>query len=118
MYTANRLFYVEFYARDPERTKAFFGDVLGWTFKAYGPDYTEFSDGAMTGGIVRGDRRSRIADGGVLLVTYTPELERMRDLVVKHGGTITQDIFAFPGGRRFHYAEPSGNELSICALDE
>jgi predicted enzyme related to lactoylglutathione lyase len=113
----NQIIYVEYYATDLEKTKAFFTSVFGWKFTDYGPDYMAFGDNEFGGGFARGSRRSRISDGAAAVVIFTRELERMREAVQQHGGTITQDIFAFPGGRRFHFTEPSGNELAVCSLD-
>lgn len=117
MPTPNQLFYVEFQCRDLAATKAFFGSVFGWAFTDYGPDYADFTTGEISGGLTRSERCSRLSTGGVLPVIYAKELEAARDRVVAHGGRITDDIFAFPGGRRFHFTEPSGNELSVCSLD-
>lgn len=118
MLTPNHIFYVEFRARDLVATKAFFTAVFGWKFTDYGPDYADFQGAGVMGGLAREDKCSRLATGGALAVIFTREIEAMRDKVVQHGGRITDDIFAFPGGRRFHFTEPSGNELSVCALDE
>lgn len=117
MPTANQIYYLEFQTPDLAKTKAFFSAVFGWNFRDYGPDYSDFGDENFSGGLTRSPHTSRVASGGALAVIYTQELEVMRDKVVAHGGAITQDIFAFPGGRRFHFTEPSGNELSVCALD-
>lgn len=113
----NQIIYVEFQAADLTRTKAFFTEVFGWQFTDYGPDYVACGDNEFSVGFARGHRQSRLADGGALAVVYTHELERMRDSVKANGGTITKEIFSFPGGRRFHFVEPSGNELSVCSLD-
>jgi predicted enzyme related to lactoylglutathione lyase len=117
MPTPNQICYVEFYAKDLDKTKAFFTAVFGWTFTDYGPDYTVFGNTEFGGGFARGDRRSRLADGSVAVVIFTRELEKMCDEVVARGGSITEPIFSFPGGRRFHFTEPSGNELAVCALE-
>ncbi len=117
MPTPNSIIYVEYHAHDLERTKAFFTAVFGWKFTDYGPDYVAFGDNEFGGGFARGKRQSRIADGGAAVVIYNQELERMRDKVRAHGGIITQEIFSFPGGRRFHFTEPSGNELAVCSIE-
>ena len=113
----NQIFYVEFQTKDLEKTKAFFSKTFGWNFTDYGPDYSAFGDHEFGGGLVRADKRSRVDEGGVLPVLFTRELERMRESVVRNGGTVTREIFSFPGGRRFHFTEPSGNELSVCSLE-
>jgi predicted enzyme related to lactoylglutathione lyase len=116
MPTPNQICYIEFHAADLERTKAFFRTVFGWSFTDYGPDYTAFGNDDFGGGFARGERRNRLAEGGAAVVIFTRQLERTRDAVREHGGTITTDIFSFPGGRRFHFTEPGGNELAVCSL--
>ncbi len=111
----NKIYYIEFHASDLEKTKAFFEKVFGWTFTDYGPDYTSFVDGQIAGGFARSNKRSSQAAGGALVVILNPQLEETLRRVVEHGGKVTQEIFSYPGGRRFHFTEPSGNELSVCA---
>ena len=109
----NRIDYVEFQASDIPATRKFFEQLFGWKFTDYGPDYTAFEDGRIGGGFSRADKCSTIGAGGVLIVFYHPQLEEVRQRVLDVGGKITADIFSFPGGRRFHFAEPSGNECAI-----
>jgi uncharacterized protein len=113
MSTANQIDYVEFQAADLAATKEFFTKLFGWKFTDYGPDYTSFEDGRIAGGFAHADKKSTIEQGGVLVVFYYPKLEEIRDRVNQLGGKITADIFSFPGGRRFHFTEPSGNECAI-----
>jgi predicted enzyme related to lactoylglutathione lyase len=108
-----KLNYVEFHARDLEATKRFFTSAFGWSFTDYGPDYTAFSDEGLDGGFSRSDQSSSTANGAALLVFYSNDLEGTRAKVEKAGGKIVQPIFSFPGGRRFHFSEPSGNELAV-----
>lgn len=110
----NRIFYVEFHATDLEKTKAFFEGVFGWVFTDYGPDYTSFVDGQIAGGFARSDKRALQSAGSALVVIFHPHLEEALRRVLDHGGVVTQEIFSYPGGRRFHFTEPSGNELSVC----
>ena len=109
----NQIDYVEFQARDLSATKKFFEQLFSWKFTDYGPDYTSFEDGRIAGGFARSEKCSTIESGGVLIVFYHPELETVRQRVIDLGGKITKDIFSFPGGRRFHFTEPSGNECAI-----
>jgi predicted enzyme related to lactoylglutathione lyase len=111
----NKIIYVEFHASDLEKTKAFFEKVFGWAFTDYGPDYTSFTDGRIAGGFFRSDKRASVAAGSALVVILHPRLEEALQRVADHGGRITQEIFSYPGGRRFHFTEPSGNELSVCS---
>ena len=108
-----RINYVEFFASDLDATEAFYSQVFGWTFVDYGPEYRAFNDGALDGGFARGDGKSRTAQGGALIILSADDLEATRDRVVAHGGAIHQDIFSFPGGRRFHFLDPNGNELAV-----
>jgi predicted enzyme related to lactoylglutathione lyase len=113
MSTANQIDYIEFQAADLPATKKFFQELFGWEFTDYGPDYTSFVDGRIAGGFARADKRSSLNAGGVLVVFYHPRLEEVRQRVIELGGKVTRDIFSFPGGRRFHFTEPSGNECAI-----
>jgi uncharacterized protein len=110
----NKIIYIEYHASDLERTKAFFEKVFGWAFTDYGPDYTSFVDGRIAGGFARSNKRASQAAGSALVVISHPQLEDTLSRVVANGGKITQEIFSYPGGRRFHFTEPSGNELSVC----
>ena len=109
MDATNKIDYIEFQAEDLAATRTFFEQLCGWTFTDYGPDYTAFEDGRIAGGFARGPATK----GSVLVVLHHPRLEEMRQRVIDLGGRVTVDIFAFPGGRRFHFTEPSGNELAI-----
>jgi len=113
MSAASQIDYIEFQAADIAATKKFFEQLLGWKFTDYGPDYASFDDGRIAGGFSRANKRSTIESGGVLVVFYHPDLEQIRQRVIDLGGKITKDIFSFPGGRRFHFTEPSGNECAI-----
>ena len=110
---AGKIDYIEFQGKDIEGTKKFFEQLFGWKFTDYGLDYTSFEDGRIAGGFAQANKRSTIESGGVLVVFYHPNLEQIRQRVIDLGGKITKDIFSFPGGRRFHFTEPSGNECAI-----
>jgi predicted enzyme related to lactoylglutathione lyase len=105
-----RIDYIEFGAGDIGATKAFYQTVLGWEFTDYGPDYTSFSDGRLRGGFTT-DRP--VGPGSALVVLYATDLEATMEEVREAGGAIVRDVFSFPGGRRFHFADPSGNELAV-----
>lgn len=105
--------YVEFPAKDLEATKAFFTNVFNWTFVDYGPDYTAFSNEGLDGGFFRADLTSSAQNGSALIVFYSEALEQTQSKVEQAGGIILQEIYEFPGGRRFHFAEPSGNEFAV-----
>lgn len=105
--------YLEFPARDFDATQSFYEKVFAWSFTDYGPDYRAFTDGKIDGGFYKSDKCSMTANGAVLVVLYATDLEATRDKVTGSGGTIVKDIFSFPGGRRFHFADPHGNELAV-----
>jgi len=102
--------YVEFHSTDLAATKRFYAGVFGWEFTDYGPEYTSFRDGRLQGGFARADA---VRTGGPLVVIYATELEALEQSVRRHGGRVVREIFSFPGGRRFHFADPSGNELAV-----
>jgi predicted enzyme related to lactoylglutathione lyase len=101
--------YIEFPATDVAKTKAFYERAFGWKFTDYGPDYTSFEDGRITGGFTK---EGKVARGGALVVLYASDLDATEKKVRDAGGAITKDAFPFPGGRRFHFSDPSGNELA------
>lgn len=113
MHADQKIDYVELPARDLERAKVFYSDVFGWTFEDYGPDYCAFNDGHLDGGFYRTDLSSSAASGAALVIVYAADLEGTRARVLDHGGTLVRDIFSFPGGRRFQFADPNGNELGV-----
>ena len=105
--------YVEFPANDLSATKAFFQSVFGWEFIDYGPDYTAFSNQGLDGGFYRSELTATQANGSALIVFYSRQLEETLSKVEVAKGKIKQSIFTFPGGRRFHFVEPSGNEFAV-----
>jgi predicted enzyme related to lactoylglutathione lyase len=113
MTTHEKLNYVEFSAANLEATKAFFTAAFGWSFVDYGPDYAAFSDQGLDGGFDRAPLRSRSDAGGALLVFFSKDLESTLAKVQSAGGEIIKPVFSFPGGRRFHFSEPSGNEFAV-----
>jgi len=105
--------YVEYPALDIKATKVFFIKAFGWTFEDYGPEYTSFSDSGIAGGFYKSELSARVEIGSALIVLYSKELESTYSKVVDAGGVILKQIFPFPGGRRFHFSEPSGNEFAV-----
>ena len=108
-----KLNYVEFASSDLEATKAFFEKAFGWSFTDYGPEYTSFAGQGLDGGFFRAPLHSSTANGGALLVFYSNRLESTLGKVTDAGGKVIKPIFSFPGGRRFHFTEPSGNEFAV-----
>jgi predicted enzyme related to lactoylglutathione lyase len=109
----HKLNYVEFPCTNLGQTKAFFEQVFGWSFVDYGPEYTSFSNQGLDGGFFKSELRATTQTGSALLVFYSARLEDTLAKVEQAGGVIVQPIFSFPGGRRFHFAEPSGNEFAV-----
>ncbi|MCZ7672858.1 MAG: VOC family protein [Chloroflexi bacterium] len=105
--------YVEFPARDIEAAKKFFTAVFGWVFEDYGPDYTAFSNEGLDGGFYQSDLCATTENGSVLVIFYSNTLEKTQAKVETAGGSIIKPIFPFPGGRRFHFTDPSGNEYAV-----
>jgi uncharacterized protein len=105
--------YVEFPAKDLEGTKTFFQSVFGWSFTDYGPEYTAFENQGLDGGFFQSELASSTQKGAALIVLYSNQLEATLAKVEKAGGSILRPIYSFPGGRRFHFAEPSGNEFAV-----
>ncbi|MCF7480675.1 VOC family protein [Vibrio sp. J1-1] len=113
MHQHEKLNYVEFGSTDLSATKNFFEQVFGWTFIDYGPDYTAFSDQGLDGGFFKSESVSNTENGAALLVFYSSDIHATLSKVEQHGGHILRPIFEFPGGCRFHFAEPSGNEFAV-----
>ncbi len=109
----NKINYIEFTASDFDKTKHFFNKVFGWEFTDYGPDYTAYEGRGFDCGFHRADLSSRSENGGALPVFYSENLEETERKIKAAGGAIIREIFSFPGGRRFQFLEPSGNELGV-----
>jgi uncharacterized protein len=105
-----RIDYIEFPVTDLAAAKRFYAAVCAWTFEDYGPEYASFHDGRLSGGF---RLEARVAPGGPLVVLYASDLAAVEALVKRAGGRIVRETFAFPGGRRFHFTDPSGNELAV-----
>ncbi len=105
--------YLEFPAKDIEATKAFFNSVFGWRFEDYGPEYVAFFDAGMDGGFFKSSLTVSTDNGSALMVFYSDNLEQTLSKVTTAGGTVIKPVFSFPGGRRFHFADPNGNEFAV-----
>lgn len=106
----NHINYVEFKAIDLEQIKQFYNAAFGWQFTDYGPGYVAFSESGLDGGF---EKTNEEIVNGALVVLYHKNLEAIRDKVLEAGGRLSKDIFSFPGGRRFQFLDPSGNELAV-----
>jgi predicted enzyme related to lactoylglutathione lyase len=111
MATHNHIDLIEFPVNSAEQlkqTQTFFSNVFEWKYTDWGEDYSDTTDSGTSSGVN--------ADGGAtmpLTVIYSADLDKTKDLIVKNGGKIIKDTYAFPGGRRFHFTEPNGNELAV-----
>ncbi|WP_029259230.1 MULTISPECIES: VOC family protein [unclassified Microbacterium] len=107
--------YVELVVTDMEASKSFFGDAFGWSFNDYGPGYAGIvsprGDGNEAGGLMLADEPRPV--GGPLVLLYSEDLDATKAAIEKAGGTILQEPYAFPGGRRLHFADPTGTELGV-----
>ncbi len=99
--------YVEFYSPRLEATQDFFGKALGWTFVDYGPDYRDIQGAGIGGGIERAPAKAP------LVVLQADDLQAAYDRISAAGAEITQEIFDFPGGRRFEFREPGGTAMAV-----
>ncbi|MCG2589869.1 VOC family protein [Rhodohalobacter sulfatireducens] len=113
MNNQEKITYIELPAIDIPATKKFFEEVFNWTFSDYGDEYTAFSEERLEGGFYQSDKKSSTENGATLIIFYSDDLEASERKIRKAGGRIIKPIFSFPGGRRFHFTEPSGNELSV-----
>lgn len=111
-----RIDYVELpTATAHELTRAFYSKAFGWSFADFGPDYSATTTGDVDVGL-NGDPEEALS--APLPVIRVDDLEAAFDAVGKAGGTIAKAIFAFPGGRRFHFIDPSGSELAVWESSE
>ena len=107
----HRIDYIEFACRDLAAAKAFYADVFGWQFTDYGPDYTSFSDGRLSGGFFRAPDAPE--QPNPLVVLFSDKLEPTAEAVARAGGKIVKPPFEFPGGRRFEFRDPAGLLLAV-----
>ncbi len=104
--------YLEFLSSDFEASKAFFGNVFNWTFTSYGENYLAFHGAGIDGGFALSESKMT-AEGGALVVFLSDDLAATEKNIRDHGGTISTPVFSFPGGSRFHFKDPTGNEFAV-----
>jgi predicted enzyme related to lactoylglutathione lyase len=103
--------YIEFPVTDMAATQRFFSAAFDWKFNDYGPSYVGIQkEGGEAGGL---RLESKVVPGGPLVILYSRDLDASFAKVKKAGGRIIKEPFDFPGGRRFQFADPSGNELAV-----
>lgn len=108
--TLLKIDYVEFASGDLAASKGFFARAFDWSFQDYGPTYAAMTNAGLDGGIEGDPEHVGVAP---LVILKTDDLEAAERAVTAAGGAITRPIFAFPGGRRFHFREPGGNEMGV-----
>lgn len=106
----HRIDYIELPVGNLNDAKQFYHAAFGWTFTDYGPEYAAFNDGRLNGGL---DSDPAEKPKAPLVVIYASHLESTLARITQAGATITRPIFRFPGGRRFHFVDPAGNELAV-----
>jgi predicted enzyme related to lactoylglutathione lyase len=103
-----RIDYIELPASDVLAAKKFYSAVFGYTYQDWGPDYADANDGRLSHGLTSAGSLK-----APLVVMHAVDLEAARHRVLEAGGKILREIFSFPGGRRFHFSDPHGNELAV-----
>ena len=109
--------YIEFPVNKIAETKTFYQQVFGWEFTDWGPNYISFSGAGIDGGF-NGESKVEATKPGILVVLFADDLEGTLDKVKAAGAEIIAEIYDFPGGRRFHFLDPNGNELAIWSPPE
>lgn len=112
-HTHHAIDYVELSVTDMAAAQRFYATAFGWRFTDYGPEYAGFTTPGMSreaGGMTVS---AQVTRGGPLVILFSTDLEASLRAVKEAGGRITTEPFEFPGGRRFHFADPSGNELAV-----
>jgi len=110
--------YIEFPAQNLEVTKKFFGNVFDWTFEDYGADYVAFFNAGLDGGFYKSNNSSSAKKGAALVVFYSDNLGSTQTKIKQAGGIIIEPIFSFPGGYRFHFSDPTGNEFAVWSKEK
>ena len=109
----NHINYVEFPAPSAQAfaaVKQFYKEAFGWSFQDWGEGYSDTKDSGTASGFSADDTHR---PAGPLVVLFATDLEAARDRVIKAGGKISKEIVSFPGGRRFQYIDPAGNQLGV-----
>ncbi|WP_298881688.1 VOC family protein [uncultured Polaribacter sp.] len=106
----NQINYIEFKSNDIQKTKEFYSTIFNWKFTDYGPNYVAFSQSGLEGGF---EFSSEKIINGCLVVLYADNLKIVKEKIISFGGIITKEIFKFPGGKRFHFLDITGNELAV-----
>ncbi len=111
--TEVKINYIELHSQDLEASKAFFSKAFGWDFTDYGPDYCDAKGVGVDVGLFRSSEMALASQGAPRVIFYSPKLEETQAAIEAANGVICREIRSFPGGRRFHFIEPGGNELGV-----
>lgn len=106
----NKISFIELQASNLEEIKKFYSATFGWSFTDYGDTYCDFHEAGIAGGFAK---TKKLTASGTLVVLYHNNLQKARNNVKDNGGTISKEIFSFPGGSRFEFLDPSGNKLAV-----
>jgi hypothetical protein len=116
MHTHHAIDYIEFTVSDMPEAQRFYREAFGWSFTDYAPTYAGIKIGEReVGGLSRTDPPRT---GGPLVILFSEDLEASLSAVKAAGGRVVKEPFDFPGGRRFHFSDPAGNELAVWAERE
>jgi uncharacterized protein len=106
----NKIAYVELPSTNVPTLKTFYGQLFGWTFEDFGDEYAAVHDAGLEAGF-NGDPGSQ--SKAPLVIIEATDIQATFEQVKAAGGTITMPIYGYPGGKRFHFLDPSGNELAV-----
>lgn len=117
MHRHHAIDYVELTVTDLDEAKRFYTAAFGWKFNDYGPEYagiqSPLGESAPEVGGLRLD--TEVRTGGPFVLLYSTDLDQTVQAVTDAGGRVVDGPYEFPGGRRFHFHDPSGNELGVWA---
>ena len=105
--------YIELAVSDLSAAKSFYEAAFGWAFNDYGPEYAGIRAADGEGEVGGLNATATPRPGGPLVLLYSGDLDATVTAVEQAGGTLTEGPYEFPGGRRFHFTDPSGNELGV-----
>jgi predicted enzyme related to lactoylglutathione lyase len=112
----NKINYLEIPAKDLKLTKKFFTQAFEWEFIDYGEEYSAFTNAGIDGGFYQADLTVSTKNGSPLIVLLSQDLQLTQEKIIAAKGKIIKDIFSFPGGERFHFTDPSGNEYAVWSM--
>ena len=113
MTTHHHFNYIELPSTDNGAMKAFYGAVFGWTFQDWGETYVAIQGSGVEGGFDADSGGRKPSNQGALVILYSDDLPASEKAVQAAEGIISVPAYDFPGGRRFHFTDPSGNELAV-----